>query len=96
MYTKDKSNRITLRVNDEQFEFVRSNAEKLGVSPSDFLRMMVNVTMATAKATEETMRTRTEGMEQEITTKALRNIQNDMEGEGERRENETSDFKHQL
>ncbi len=96
MYTKDKSNRITLRVNDEQFEFVRSNAEKLGVSPSDFLRMMVNVTMATAKATEETMQSRTEGMAQEITTKALRNIQNDMEGEGERRENETSDFKHQL
>jgi hypothetical protein len=50
MYTKDKSNRITLRLNDEQFAFVKENADILGVSPSEFLRMVVNTTMATAKA----------------------------------------------
>lgn len=49
MYTKDKSNRITLRLNDEQFEFVKGNADILGVSPSEFLRMVVNASMATAK-----------------------------------------------
>lgn len=49
MYTKDKSNRITLRLNDEQFEFVKGNADVLGVSPSEFLRMVVNASMATTK-----------------------------------------------
>lgn len=49
MYTKDKSNRITLRLNDEQFEFVKQNADFLGVSPSEFLRMVVNSTMAMSK-----------------------------------------------
>lgn len=50
MYTKDKTNRITLRLNDEQFEFVKGNADVLGVSPSDFLRMVINSTMSLAKA----------------------------------------------
>lgn len=51
MYTKDKANRITLRLNDEQFAFVKQNADILGVSPSEFLRMVVNAAMATAKMT---------------------------------------------
>lgn len=50
MYTKDKLNRITLRLNDEQFEFVKQNADVLGVSPSEFFRMVVNASMATTKA----------------------------------------------
>ena len=49
MYTKDKSNRITLRLNDEQFEYVRASAEPLGVSPSEFLRMVINATMSATK-----------------------------------------------
>ena len=49
MYTKDKSNRITLRLNDEQFDFVKQHADFLGVSPSEFLRMVVNASMATTK-----------------------------------------------
>lgn len=49
MYTKDKSNRITLRLNDDQFDFVKQNADFLGVSPSEFLRMVVNASMATSK-----------------------------------------------
>lgn len=48
MYTKDKSNRITLRLNDQQFEYVKLNADLIGVSPSEFLRMVVNLSMATA------------------------------------------------
>ena len=51
MYTKDKSNRITLRLNDGQFDFVKQNADFLGVSPSEFLRMVVNASMATSKTT---------------------------------------------
>lgn len=49
MYTKDKTNRITLRLNDEQFEYVRASAEPLGVSPSEFLRMVINATMSATK-----------------------------------------------
>lgn len=53
MYTKDKANRITLRLNDEQFNFVKGNADILGVSPSEFLRMVVNASMATTKKVAE-------------------------------------------
>ena len=49
MYTKDKSNRITLRLNEEQFGFVKGSAERYGVSPSDFLRMVINSTMFAAE-----------------------------------------------
>lgn len=49
MYTKDKNNRITLRLNDEQFEYVKANADMLGVSPSDFLRMVINASLSTSK-----------------------------------------------
>lgn len=49
MYTRDKSNRITLRLNDDQFNFVKQNADILGVSPSDFLRMVVNAAMSATK-----------------------------------------------
>lgn len=49
MYTKDKNNRITLRLNDEQFAFVRYNAETLDVSPSDFLRMVINASLSQVK-----------------------------------------------
>lgn len=52
MYTKDKNQRITLRLNAEQFSFVQTQAELLGVSPSDFLRMIVNTTMAVTKQVE--------------------------------------------
>ena len=50
MYTKDKNNRITLRLNDEQFEFVKMNADILGVSPSEFLRILINSTLAISKS----------------------------------------------
>lgn len=49
MYTKDKANRITLRLNDEQFAYVKDNADMLGVSPSEFLRMVINSTLALSK-----------------------------------------------
>lgn len=49
MYIKDKKYRITLRLNEEQFEFVKGSAERLGVSPSQFLRMVVNSSMTAFK-----------------------------------------------
>lgn len=49
MYMKDKQTRITLRLSEKQFDFVRSNAEIMGVSPSEFLRIVINATMSTQK-----------------------------------------------
>lgn len=63
MYTGDKSNRITLRLNDEQFLFVKANADLLGVSPSEFLRMVVNATMATTKKVSERIQGGVQGRE---------------------------------
>lgn len=56
MYTKDKSNRITLRLNDDQFGFVKRNADILGVSPSEFLRMVVNASMAMSNDSVQKLR----------------------------------------
>jgi hypothetical protein len=50
MYIKDKNQRITLRLSDEQFAFVKGNADVLGVSPSEFLRMVVNASMVGVKS----------------------------------------------
>lgn len=53
MYTKDKAKRITLRLNDNQFNFVKSSADVLGVSPSEFLRMVINASMASREVRVE-------------------------------------------
>lgn len=53
MYTKDKSQRITLRLNEEQFTFVKTVSDALGVSPSEYLRMMVNLSMTGANNMEK-------------------------------------------
>lgn len=41
MYTKDKTHRITLRLNEPLFNFVSEQAKILGTSPSEFLRMVI-------------------------------------------------------
>lgn len=58
MYTKDKAQRITLRLNDEQFNFVKENADLLGVSPSEFLRMVVNSSMAMSRKLDDKIKER--------------------------------------
>ena len=52
MYTKNKFKRITLRLSDEQFEYVQANSEMLGVSPSEFFRMVVNAAMVASVASK--------------------------------------------
>lgn len=49
MYTKDKKTRMTLRLNDNQFNFVKDSADLCGVSPSDFLRMVINSAMMSSQ-----------------------------------------------
>ena len=82
MYLKDKVTRITLRLNQEQFDFVKGSADTLGVSPSEFLRMVVNMTMLGAKRTDE------------IASKQVREIVDQYKQEVERRENEQTDSDH--
>ena len=50
MYEKNKTQRVTLRLSEEQFGYVKGNADLLGVSPSDFLRMVINATMAMSRS----------------------------------------------
>lgn len=81
MYTKDKTHRITLRLNDEQFAFVQLNAEMLDVSPSDFLRMVINSALSMQKLANSKI----EAITEKIQASA------DEIREGMRRENEQTD-----
>ena len=78
MYLKDKNQRITLRLTAEQFDFVKSSADSLGVSPSDFLRMVINFTMTTHRKAEEAV--------EEVCAKTVEKL------EGLRRENEQANI----
>lgn len=92
MYTKDKNHRLTLRLNDQQHSFVCASAEMLGVSPSDFLRMVINVSMGGAKATDKVM---ADKENQRIIGEELKRTL-DTERSGSGRENDKTDFNDQL
>lgn len=55
MYTGDKTQRITLRLNPDQMAYVRQSADMLGVSPSDYVRMVINLCMAGTQQAANTM-----------------------------------------
>lgn len=63
MYTKDKNHRITLRLNEDQFNFVRSNAETIDCSPSDFLRMVINASMVADRKIQEKLAAKVQAKE---------------------------------
>lgn len=44
------THRVTLRLNDEQYNFLIRVSDMLGVSPSDYLRMTVNTGMVSMKS----------------------------------------------
>ena len=43
--------RVTLRLNNDQYEFLLKVSELLGVSPSDYLRMSINSGMIASRST---------------------------------------------
>lgn len=49
----DKNKRITIRLNDEQYLFVKSCSDSLGVTPSQFLRMVINSCMTSSIKTAQ-------------------------------------------
>lgn len=51
-YGQPYTHRMTLRLNDEQYDFIVSYSELLGVSPSDYLRMSVNAGMVALKQSQ--------------------------------------------
>lgn len=67
MYMKDKQTRITLRLTEKQFDFVKSNADVMGVSPSEFLRIVINATMSTQKIKIESINEGVSGRENDKT-----------------------------
>lgn len=44
-----KKHSVHLRLNDEQYSFLQSDAELLGVGVSDYIRMIINTTMVTTQ-----------------------------------------------
>lgn len=46
MYTKDKSLRITFRCDDRLSDWVRTQSDTLGLTPSSFVRQTLYVAMA--------------------------------------------------
>lgn len=86
MYTKDKAQRITLRLNEQQFEFVKANADILGVSPSEFLRIVVNASMSSLKNAQEKLKSQGKTF-----SSVADEIINKAESEGVGRENDKAD-----
>ena len=90
MYTKDKSQRITLRLNEDQFGFVRMNADTLGVSPSDFLRMVINSSMVMWKQASQNEEFK-DGIKSTVEASASE-VKDIFERNGEGRENDKTNL----
>ena len=90
MYTKDKSQRITLRLNEDQFAFVRMNADTLGVSPSDFLRMVINSSMVLWKQASQNEELK-DGIKSTVEASASE-VKDILERNGAGRENDKTNF----
>lgn len=46
MYTKDKTKRLSIRFNDDQLKFIKHHAIMLEMSPSQFVRLIINSFMS--------------------------------------------------
>lgn len=49
MYEKDKKTRITLRLSEEQMNFVLNDSQTLGISPSEYIRMLISTCLSMSK-----------------------------------------------
>ena len=55
MYEKDKKTRITLRLNQEQMDFVLNDSQTLGISPSEYIRMLISTCVSMSKKLKNQM-----------------------------------------
>lgn len=91
MYEKDKKQRLTVRVNQEQFDTIRKNAEMLGIAPSDFVRMLINSFMFAEKASQKDMdglSKATEGLAEAFVGTSVKIAKEELKKEAKGREND--------
>lgn len=62
------NHRVTLRLNDSQYEFLIKVAGILGVTPSDYIRMVINAGLVTSEGDIEKMLQNTFGKKEEVGT----------------------------
>lgn len=55
MYEKDKKTRITLRLSEEQMNFVLNDSQTLGISPSEYIRMLISTCISMSKKLKDQM-----------------------------------------
>ena len=55
MYEKDKKTRITLRLSEEQMNFVLNDSQTLGISPSEYIRMLISTCISMSKKLKNQM-----------------------------------------
>lgn len=55
MYEKDKKTRITLRLSEEQMNFVLNDSQTLGISPSEYIRMLISTCVSMSKKLKNQM-----------------------------------------
>lgn len=67
LYLKDKTNRITLRLNERQFEYVKKQSDILGVSPSEYIRMLLNSMISLIDSIEDQVQKEVFGRENDET-----------------------------
>lgn len=53
MYMKDKNHTLTVRLNEDQFNFLKASADMYGVKPSAFLRLVIDQTRFNAYEQEQ-------------------------------------------
>ena len=53
--TKDKRIRLTIRVNEDLFNFVKESADRLGVSPSEYIRLALNSAKSGSEKAQSTI-----------------------------------------
>lgn len=53
--TNDKRIRLTIRMNEDLFMFVKENADTLGVSPSEYIRLALNSAKSISEKSQSTI-----------------------------------------
>lgn len=66
--------RVTLRLTEKQFGFLTDVSTIVGVSPSDYLRMMVNASMTATNETIEVLKSGKVGMSNENIKTDINNL----------------------
>lgn len=56
MNMNDKTKLLSIRLNEEQYNFIAKDSQFCGLKVSDYVRMLINMSMCTAKNMEEKLK----------------------------------------